>query len=95
MGAHWKIWFLGESWKTNIQGDCLKRGLEQFDLRGDWAKKRGWYFWGELNPNAHYDMPSPLMKAQSPTPTSNKLGEGEGLCASDIISLQWFGTNSF
>ena len=53
MGLYWKMSFLGGggcSWKTNVQGYCLKRRLEHCaDLRRGLPKKRGWCFLGEVD----------------------------------------------
>ena len=54
LGFHWKIQLLGgSSQKTNIEGVVglpKKGGLGQFaDLR-DLARKRGWCFWGGVDP---------------------------------------------
>ena len=49
---HWKIWLLGGgAQKTNIEGGCPKRGLEQFaDLVGAWQERSDVFEWGVHNP---------------------------------------------
>ena len=57
-GVHWKIWFLGGYWKTNIEGGLPKKGgLRQFsDFRGQLGKKEGVFLKAVDTFNAHYEL---------------------------------------
>ena len=52
LGVHWKVWLLGGSQKTNIEGRLPKKGgLDSLLIQGGLGKKeRGGVFEGGLIP---------------------------------------------